>query len=186
MKLSKEDFQKVYELFDQATPLSGDCGQRCGAVCCKPGPFFQYSPLYIYMLPGEEVLHDKKDSWLRWYSLNTKKYLFPKSWGKSFWAVRCTGPDNCKRELRPIQCRTFPLMPYLTVEGNLQLILYNQQLPYECPLITEGTPLDEKFIECVRNAWEILLKDVRIYDYVKTESESMRNAEVAIQVIEAE
>ena len=184
MILSKEDFQKVYEILDSATPISGDCGKKCGALCCLPKPIFQYNSLLIYLLPGEDSLHDKEDPWLKWYSLNTKKYLFPKSWGKRFRAVRCSGPSKCKRNLRPIQCRTFPLMPYLTPDEKLQLILYNQPLPYQCPLITDSISLNKPFAENVRKAWKILLQDTRIFDYVKGESEHIRKTLDAIQVIE--
>ncbi|MCQ2530686.1 MAG: hypothetical protein MJ086_05455 [Lachnospiraceae bacterium] len=184
--LTIDDFKKVYELLDNATPLSCDCGKMCGAVCCKPKKTFLYSSLWVYMLPGEDCLHDKNDKWLKWYRLNSKKHLFPKSWGKRFWAVRCTGPEHCKRELRPIQCRTFPLMPYLGADGEFQLILFNQPLPYECPLVTEGYELEESFITNVRNAWEILLQDNRIFDYVKADSERIRKAGDAIQIIESE
>ena len=186
MMLSKEDYQKVYELFDIATPLSCDCGTLCNGVCCKPKKTFLYSSLWIYLLPGEDCLHDRTDKWLKWYHLNSKKHLFPKSWGKRFWAVRCSGPEKCKRNLRPIQCRTFPLMPYLAADGEFQLILFNQPLPYECPLVTEGYELEEAFISNVRKAWEILLQDNRIYDYVKADSERIRKAGNAIQIIESE
>lgn len=184
MILTTEDYKQVYEILNQATPLSEDCGRWCNAICCQPRPAFSYSPLYIYLLPGEDALFDKSDPWLKWYSLNTKKYRFPKSWGKRFYAVRCLGPSKCKRSLRPIQCRTFPLMPYLTADGKFQLVLYNQPLPYECPLITDGVSLNENFIKAVRDAWEILIKDVRIYDYINADSANIRKFGLPMQVVD--
>ena len=77
-------------------------------------------------------------------------------------------------------------MPYLGADGEFQLILFNQPLPYECPLVTEGYELEESFITNVRSAWEILLQDKRIFDYVKADSERIRKAGDAIQIIESE
>ncbi len=49
--------------------------------------------------------------------------------------IKCKTPPYCVRDKRPIQCRTFPLMPYLTEDGELQMLYNDNELPYLCPLI---------------------------------------------------
>lgn len=183
--LTKEDYLKVYEILN-ATPLPFDCGTLCGSACCLPDNETKKRDCWIYMLPGEDEVHDKKDGWLTWKRLSTRRHLFPRSWGRKTWAVRCSDPENCRRQLRPIQCRTFPLMPYLTPGGRLQIVLYNRQLPYECPLIAGNTELDENFAKSVHRAWSILITDQRIFDYVEAESARMRENGVGYTLCETE
>ena len=81
--ISIEDYQRVYKLFDNATPLSCDCGKMCGAVCCKPKKTFLYSGLWVYMLPGEDCLHDKKKQMDEVVPFKFEKAPVPKILGKA-------------------------------------------------------------------------------------------------------
>ena len=84
--------------------------------------------------------------------------------------VKCRGPEFCKREKRPIQCRTYPVAPYITEKGELKLILNTDVLPYKCPLVHQRFELNQDFLQATYSAWERLIKDKRIFDLVEEDS----------------
>ena len=51
-------------MLDSVCPIDGDCGRLCGAACCTAGDT-DGEELGIYLYPGEEKLHSRKDDWLR-------------------------------------------------------------------------------------------------------------------------
>jgi hypothetical protein len=121
----------------------------------------------MYLLPGEEKLFTRKESWLLWDVQQAEDYELPDSWSGKVYFVRCKDAYNCERKHRPIQCRTFPLAPHLTKDGVFQLIPHPDKLPYSCPLIEREIPLDEKFVKATYTAWRRLLQDPLIYDLVE-------------------
>lgn len=161
---------------DDTTPLSGDCGSLCGAVCCKS----EGEDMVIYLLPGEEKLFTKKEDWLEWSYDYARDYDFPPSWKGRVYYVTCKTAPCCPRHLRPLQCRFFPLTPHLDPQGKLLLIRYPEALPYRCPLLDEDVSLRPDFIQAVRTAWEILLKDPLIYDLVAYDSQSRDPSQLKI------
>lgn len=163
-KLSQADYQEIYKILEQATPLKEDCGQLCGEVCCKQSD----ENLGMYLLPGEVAMFHGQEDWLVWEEQNPEYYDFPPSWDKTVYFIRCI--KACPWEKRPIQCRTFPLAPHLTKKGELILIRETIPLPYQCPLITNKVPLEEKFIRGVFKAWSKLIQDPQIYDLVEYDS----------------
>lgn len=184
--LTKEEYEAIYHLWDEVSPITGDCGLLCGAACCTGGGEDGASDgkceneaavaaddgeeLGIYLLPGEEQLFTKKEKWLAWHKDRAGDYDFPESWRGSVWFVRCVDPPRCPRELRPIQCRTFPLLPHLDPSDELSLVYNDVDLPYTCPLIRDRTPLNGDFYEATLEAWRRLIKDPLIYDLVKMDS----------------
>ena len=72
--------------------------------------------------------------------------------------------------MRPIQCRSFPLLPHLDEDGTLQMIFNDYDLPYACPMIEEEIDLDERFVQATYTAWKHLIRDPLIYDLVWGES----------------
>ena len=50
-------------MLDSVCPIDGDCGRLCGAACCTAGDT-DGEELGIYLYPGEEKLHSRKDDWL--------------------------------------------------------------------------------------------------------------------------
>lgn len=185
-KLSRDDYEKIYSLLESVSPIDGDCGKLCSSACCaldgnfqdgiRDETFFAESDgetdeeVGIYLLPGEEKLHDKNDPWLEWSEEDAQSAGFPESWKEKVFFVKCRGADLCKRELRPIQCRTFPAAPYLTEEGELFLILYTDILPYKCPLVYGGFHLNDDFLAATFSAWSKLIEDQRIFDLVSEDS----------------
>ncbi|MBR5229841.1 MAG: hypothetical protein IKW01_03200, partial [Firmicutes bacterium] len=78
---------------------------------------------------------------------------------------------------RPLQCRTYPLAPYLTEEGFLEMLYNDEDLPYSCPLIEEEIPLNESFVKATYTVWAHLIRDPLIYDLVDMDSRARDAAE---------
>ena len=175
-KTRARTFRAIYRLLDRVSPVPFDCGRICGAVCCQSE---EGDEMGLYLLPGEEKIHDRRDGWLRWEKQSTDELDLPASWNGTVCFVRCQGPEHCRRALRPIQCRTFPLKPCLRREGEggddivyretgceLALIRNNDALPYSCPLIRAEAALDPAFIRATYTVWKHLMRDPLIYDLI--------------------
>ena len=91
--------------------------------------------------------------------------------------MRCKTPPHCPRHLRPIQCRSFPLLPHLSEDGELTLVYNDYDLPYACPMIEDETELDGRFVKATNTVWKHLIRDPLIYDLVWGESRE-RDAEM--------
>ena len=180
--LNRDEYREIYEMFDRVSPFPYDCGKRCNSICCRADAFPE-SHLFLYIFPGEEALHDQSDPWLRWEVQRTKDHYIPSSWGESFLTVSCHGPETCKRSLRPIQCRSFPLEPHLTPDGRLQLIYCNFYIPYTCPIIREKLPFSREYLENVYAAWKKLMSDPLIWDYVKEVSDTRTSLALENQLV---
>ena len=177
--LSRKDYQYLYHLTAASTPLQEDCGALCGRACCQPG---KNNDLGIYLFPGEEILFNQKESWLIWETQDPIEQLFPTSWPTPVYFVRCTG--SCPREARPLACRFYPLAPHLQRDGSLHLIYETLDTPYVCPLITKDLPLQNKFIQTVTTAWQVMLQDPRIRDFVEEESRYREVQAMPLRVID--
>ena len=159
------NYQKLYQLSENATPLIYDCGELCGRLCCQPG---KNTNLGMYLYPGEEIMFTGREDWLEWEQREPADDYFPLSWGKPLYFVSCTKP--CPRANRPLSCRFFPLAPHILSDNTILLIHETMQLHYKCPLITQDKPLESDFIQMVGQCWRILLKDHRIRDLVILDS----------------
>lgn len=180
-QIKRRTYGAIYRLLNRVSPLDFDCGRLCREACCRterkevsPG---ETSEMGIYLLPGEDKIHDKGDSWLKWTVEEAQDYDFPESWKGKIFFVQCGGPENCNRRMRPMQCRTFPLTPHIEENGELTLIYNDMILPYRCPLIDDEMPLNEGFIQATFTVWRHLLEDPLIYDLVKSDSISRVEAE---------
>jgi len=187
-ELNCDDYRRIYKMLDSVSPIDGDCGKLCSAACCRDdGNYPEYirnenyylqaeaegiddGPLGMYLLPGEESVHDAEDDWLSWSEDDAAECGFPASWSGKVFFVKCKGPSLCRRSLRPIQCRTFPSAPYLSREGKLCLILHTDVLPYRCPLVCGAFRLNSDFLESTYRAWKLLVEDKRILDLVEEDS----------------
>ncbi len=168
----KKTYRAIYRLLDYVSPIDSDCGQLCGAVCCLS----EGGDMGIYLLPGEAAVFGDDRDCFEWSTQNAKECGFPESWEESVSFIKCKTPPHCVRHKRPVQCRTFPLMPYLTEDGELQMIYNDNELPYLCPLIEEEIPLNDSFVKATHTAWKHLLRDHRIYDLIWADSEELREA----------
>ena len=168
--IRKRTYKAIYRLLNMVSPLDSDCGLLCGAACCTAEKGDD-SEMGIYLLPGEEKAHDRKDNWLKWSAEEAEDYDFPESWKGKIYFVQCQGPGKCRREIRPLQCRTFPLTPHINEAGELSLVYNDIELPYRCPLIDEEMQLEERFVKATFTVWKHLIRDPLIYDLVKMDSE---------------
>ena len=172
--LTRDDYLEIYEKLNRVSPIDEDCGGLCGARCCTAEEAGR--EMGIYLLPGEDKVHDRHDRWLEWTVEDAEDYDFPESWKGKVYFVRCGGPETCRREIRPMQCRSFPLLPHLTEDGELLMVYNDLELPYRCPLIEEEIPLNDDFVSATREAWEKLITDPLIRDLVRADSEERENA----------
>ncbi len=184
-RIRKNTYKAIYRLLNKVSPLPSDCGQLCSAACCSCGGDAADEngldfDMGIYLLPGEEKLFSRKETWLKWSVENAEDYEFPDSWQGKIYFVRCKTPPHCPREKRPLQCRFYPLAPYLTDDGKLRLILSPADLPYSCPLIADNIPLQPSFIKATYTVWKRLIRDPVIRDLVEMDSKELRkNVNVA-------
>lgn len=162
-------YRAIYRLLDRVSPVDYDCGTLCGAACCmvESEPDMEMG---IYLLPGEDKIHRREGEGYRWTEESTEEFEFPESWKGKVFFLHCMNPPHCQRSLRPIQCRTFPLLPHLTEEGELIMIYDDTEVPYECPLIEEALPLNDDFVKATTMVWRHLIRDPLIYDLVKADS----------------
>ncbi len=182
--IRKDDYRAIYAFLDRFSPLPYDCGSLCGAVCCGTPEDKQWDEaMGIYLLPGEDKLHSKNDSWLIWSEESTEEYVFPESWKGKVFFVKCKDAPQCPREKRPIQCRTFPLSPHFLDEGHLVLIWDMDPLPYVCPLISEKRELNRDFILATFTVWKHLVRDPLILDLVEMNSKERESSSREIKVV---
>lgn len=170
--ISEKTYRAIYRLLNRVSPIDSDCGMLCGAACCMAED--NEEEMGIYLLPGEEALFKEEASWFEWRTQSSEEYGFPESWDDEIPFIKCKTPPHCSRPDRPIQCRTFPLMPYLSEDGELEMLYNDNELPYFCPLIEEEIPLNDDFVKATRTVWKRLLRDPRIYDLVRMDSEEIR------------
>ena len=137
--ITKKQYEEIYELLNSVEILDFDCGTLCGAACCTHEGTEEMG---IYLLPGEEAVHEDDHDWLDFRIEKAEEHYMPESWSDEVHFVRCKTPPFCPREKRPIQCRTFPLAPHIDSDGELTLIYNDMELPYKCPLIEEAIPLN--------------------------------------------
>ncbi len=152
--LSKADYRNVYELMD-TPPLEFDCGRLCQSLCCQ-----EYEPgVGMYLLPGEECMFTGKEPWLKWHYHEASEHGFPPEWDGQVAFVVCRGV--CPRNMRPVQCRTFPLAPYVDPAGKLSVCLDYLSGYFLCPLVRNPRRyrLRKQFEARVLEAWRILTKD---------------------------
>ena len=171
MSITKEKYQEIYEMLNRVEVLDHDCGSLCGAACCTRGGSYSEEEMGIYLLPGEEELL-KDEEWLDIKVSDASEHDLPESWTGKVHFARCKTPPICRREMRPIQCRTFPLAPHIEESGELTMIYNDLELPYECPLIEEEIPLNDDYVDAMYETWEMLTEDPLIYDLVKMDSEA--------------
>lgn len=183
MEITKEMIEKVYEKLDEVSPVDYDCGKLCGEICCSYNDEdFKNNDLMIYLLPGEELIYEDDESFeLMHFQINEINY--PRSWKKGVYTVICKNPPECNRKLRPIQCRTFPLIPHISKDLKFHLIFDENEYPYKCPLINDNIELNEDFIRETYKAWRFLLKNRLVFDLVDMDSRKRENEKRKYKII---
>lgn len=166
----KRTIQKIYQRLDEVTPVDFDCGKLCGEVCCVYDADETHTEeLVLYLLPGEELMYEDRPDFELYY-MDSSEIRYPHSWKDNIYLVKCKNPPRCDRSIRPIQCRTFPLVPHISKNGEFHLVLDETEFPYECPIIRDHIKLNENFINVTYEIWKMLISNPLVYDLVDMDS----------------
>ncbi|MFZ5644466.1 MAG: hypothetical protein ACOY46_12830 [Bacillota bacterium] len=145
--MSRINWERLYGVLDNITPLPADCGTLCEKRCCSVR-----EGVGIYLFPGEEVIFPPGGNWYSLEEYDDVDYYT----GSKGTVLNCTG--ICEREKRPLACRLFPLAPYLDREGRLSIITDVDAI-FICPLarVNDMDSINPDFIKAVGSVWEELL-----------------------------
>ena len=123
------NYNALYALLGDLTPLAADCGEVCAAACCKGE-----DNEGMLLFPGEAE------------HLACEERVTREN-GRELYV--CDG--RCDREQRPLSCRLFPLFPVVTAEGRIRAV-YDPRAYHVCPLVQlqDNVRLDISFVRAVR------------------------------------
>ena len=83
--------------------------------------------------------------------------------------VICSG--ECDRAERPLACRIFPLFPLVLEEnGKVTIKVIRDPRATMCPIVRSSKRIDPSFVREVRLAARRLIRDEKIFDYMKNVS----------------
>ncbi|MFZ5967891.1 MAG: hypothetical protein ACOYVK_12055 [Bacillota bacterium] len=161
-----------------------DCGLLCGSHCCR-NRTEDGEEIGIYLMPYEyeSVFRGTKlEERFRFEKHSSKVYYIPPK-VKFLYYFHCNKEEGCIRDVRPIQCRTYPFEPHL--EGKrLQLVVEKQQI-HGCPLLDRLEDVREAFVEGVMLGWQALLQIPEVKSLIQYDSE-IRKKENNIRLVAKE
>ncbi len=144
--------KRAYGILEKLTPLGFDCGLLCNKRCCKGG-----TDDGMHLYPGEEILLSNADFFreIRSESLNGQKISY----------AICKG--KCKRTRRPLACRIFPLVPYISEDHRLYVI-EDPRARYFCPLVMNigVAKIRRSFRRQVYYTFRMLIEDPKVEEYI--------------------
>ena len=148
--MNVKEIQQARSLLESVTPLKQDCGEHCGAACCREDPEGE-EILGMELFPGERALYPKKANWFRVYQTPGGEVFV------------CKGA--CPREQRPFACRIFPLAPRVT--GAKMSAVIDRRAKVVCPLYSSGkTGLSVEFVQQVERAFALLWENPQMREYM--------------------
>lgn len=124
-------YKNIYTLLDDVTPLRGDCGALCGGACCKSSDsgdgmyLYPFEEEFLASRFGADKTRGRVSAWCEIHDSNFKAA------GRLTPFLICD--DMCERGLRPLACRIFPLIPYVSRQGDMKVIL-DPRAQGLCPL----------------------------------------------------
>ena len=131
MNSKRINYSELYKLLNTLTPLHVNCGQLCGAACCKARHNAEAgesdnvtAASGMLLFPGEEAIFEGKEGFTVLESPAENEFVRR--------LLVCTG--TCCREERPLACRIFPLFPLLTESGRIRVV-YDPRAFAVCPLV---------------------------------------------------
>ena len=155
------NYKKAYSLTNHIGPLKKDCGKICLRACCESD-----KNRGMLLFPGEEELfHSTDDSW---YNIKDTNIIL--SDGSRIKLFTCKG--KCAREKRPLACRIFPLMPYITEKSILEIRLDPKSVKI-CPLSydVDKYQIQEEFIDSLYDVFELLIENDNVLEFINILSE---------------
>lgn len=179
----KKSIEKIYQRLNKVTPVDFDCGKLCGEVCCVyDSEEYPNDDLALFLLPGEELMYEGSKEFELYY-IDAKELDFPHSWKGEVALVKCLNPPRCDRSIRPIQCRTFPLVPHISKNGEFHLVLDDSEFPYKCPIIEEHIQFRTDFLIETYDIWKILIQNPLVYDFVDMDSRRRENRKIDFEIV---
>ena len=134
------------------------------------------------MLPGEELIYEDSDDFELFY-IDSSEIKYPHSWKGQIYLVKCINPPKCDRSIRPIQCRTFPLLPHIDKQGVFHLIFDESEFPYKCPIVDNKIKLNDDFVKVTYEVWSMLIGNPLVYDLVDMDSRMRYNRRKNFEII---
>lgn len=171
----KEIFKTAYKYMDESL-IEGNCGDLCGNHCCR-NVKENDEDMGIYLLPEEYETVLINTDFVKGIEIEkhtTEEYYISKKVGFLNYMV-CGVEKGCIRELRPIQCRTYPFEPYLVGE-ELFLVIEKEQ-DHDCPLINQRHLWRDSFVIGIYKGWKELLKIDSIKEHIRYDSEVKKSKE---------
>lgn len=161
---NQELFEKAYALMNE-TIVDGNCGEQCDYHCCRHSDG-KGQRMGMYLLPYEfECMQQKQAKSFEVHSC--KQYDMPPGIKKMFY-LYCDEAEGCLREMRPVQCRTYPFEPHLE-NGQLTLVIEKNQI-HACPLLNSLSTWRPAFIKGIYAGWLELIKIPKIHHFIEMES----------------
>ena len=148
-----EFYKEINRIIGDATPIGVDCGQLCGGACCEGD-----DETGMYLFPGEEQMYCGDGGW---FEIMESDFECGGGCVKLF---VCKEP--CDRTKRPLGCRIFPLLPYVSASGEFSVILDPRGRGL-CPLcIMDTEHLDPEFCKRVEKVGKIMMKFPQTREYL--------------------
>ncbi|HHW48145.1 MAG TPA: hypothetical protein GXX14_05950 [Clostridiaceae bacterium] len=144
-------YKKAYRMLDNITPLKFDCGTLCESRCCKGD---DSTGMHLY--PGEEIMQNSNNF------LKIRDAFFESGVIKF-----ATCNEKCDRRTRPLACRIFPLVPYISQDGRLHIV-EDPRAKHICPLLLHNDMIrmNRRFKSNVYKVFRFLIEDREIKEYV--------------------
>lgn len=149
-RISDKKLKRFYELLS-VPMIDFDCGKLCAPknggfpVCCE-------NEDVVPVLFHEEYKYHWKNGrfWKRMPPITKEIKEFIEESEDYYVFAKCPGVAKCDREKRSLNCRTFPLEPYLDKKGEITGLAYADARQVNCPLI--GKPMTIFNPDFMRNA----------------------------------
>ena len=141
---SAKFYRELYEQLGGLTPLAFDCGRLCDKACCEVTPALPG----MYLFPGEDALYAD----VAGFSISTRDL-------PGYGPVQLLNCDGaCDRELRPLECRVFPLVPKATADAvKCRVDARGRSV---CPLCHQGKgALTREFVAAVQGVFDALWQE---------------------------
>lgn len=134
-------YTSAYITLGNITPIPADCGELCSAKCCGGD-----NDSGMILFPGEaELLSGAEFLSIEKRDMNGVQVDF---------AV-CSG--KCRRNLRPLSCRVFPLAPHW--DGKALTIIPDPRARYICPLLQAQDCITDEFRQACLDTFSKLLEN---------------------------
>ncbi len=176
MVASKNDFEKIYNMFSANIAKKLDCGKICAPLnngqpaCCT-------TENAIPIVEKEEwkLLKSRTDLWKRFKPFDKASKKIVDELPSDTCAVECKGASLCERDNRSLACRSFPFFPYFDSKGTLLGLTCYWEFEDRCWVISNLHVVEKQFVSEMIRAYEFLFKkDVDQREAFIDESKRMR------------